>query len=108
FLACLGLEAGEHFFDTVFRTEGIMWVGLGFLLTVVPVIIMGLITVKLMKTDFGTATGMLCGSMANPMALDYANSTLPGDRPSVVYATVYPLSMFARVILVQVVIVLFC
>lgn len=108
FLACLGLEAGEHFFDTVFRTEGAMWVGLGFFLTVAPVIIMGLIAVKLLKTDFGTAAGMLCGSMANPMALDYANSTLPGDRPSVAYATVYPLSMFARVILVQVVILLFC
>lgn len=108
FLACLGLEAGEHFFETVFRAEGALWVGLGFLLTVVPTIILGLIAVKLMKIDFGTATGMLCGSMANPMALDYANTTLPGDRPSVAYATVYPLSMFARVIIVQIVIVLLC
>lgn len=108
FLACLGLEAGEHFFDTVFRTEGALWVGLGFLLTVIPTIIVGLFAVKLMKIDFGTATGMLCGSMANPMALDYANNSLPGDRPSVAYATVYPLSMFARVILVQIVIVLLC
>ena len=59
---------------------------------------------KVFKIDFGTATGMLCGSMANPMALDYANSNLPSDRPSVAYATVYPLCMFARVILVQIVI----
>ena len=108
FLACLGLDAGAHFFDTVFRSEGLLWVALGFILTVVPTVILGLIAVKMMKIDFGTATGMLCGSMANPMALDYANTTLPGDRPSVAYATVYPLSMFARVILVQIVIVLLC
>lgn len=106
YLACLGLDSGTHFFETVFRSEGIMWIGIGILLTVVPVIIIGIIAVKLMKIDFGTATGMLCGSMANPMALDYANSSLPGDRPSVAYATVYPLSMFARVILVQIVILL--
>lgn len=106
YLACLGLDSGAHFFETVFRSEGIMWIGIGILLTIVPVIIIGIIAVKLMKIDFGTATGMLCGSMANPMALDYANSSLPGDRPSVAYATVYPLSMFVRVIFVQIVILL--
>ncbi len=104
YLACLGLDSGAHFFETVFRSEGLLWIGLGVLLTIVPVLILGLIAVKVMKIDFGTATGMLCGSMANPMALEYANSSLPGDRPSVAYATVYPLSMFARVLLVQIVI----
>lgn len=102
YLACLGLASGAHFFETVFRSEGVMWIGLGAFITIVPVIIAGYIAVRMMKIDFGTATGLLCGSMANPMALDYANSTLPGDRPSVAYATVYPLSMFARVILVQI------
>ncbi|MDE5647350.1 MAG: transporter, partial [Muribaculaceae bacterium] len=72
------------------------------------VIILGLASVKIFKIDFGTVSGMLCGSMANPMALDYANSILPGDRASVAYATVYPLCMFARVILVQIVILCFC
>lgn len=104
YLACLGLESGAHFFETVFRSEGLLWILLGILLTIVPVLILGLITVKVLKFDFGTATGMLCGSMANPMALDYANSILPGDHQSIAYATVYPLSMFARVILVQIVI----
>lgn len=104
YLACLGLESGAHFFETVFRSEGLLWILLGMLLTIVPVLILGLITVKVLKFDFGTATGMLCGSMANPMALDYANSILPGDHQSIAYATVYPLSMFARVILVQIVI----
>ena len=104
YLACLGLESGVHFFETVFRSEGLLWILLGMLLTIVPVLILGLFTVKVLKFDFGTTTGMLCGSMANPMALDYANSILPGDHQSIAYATVYPLSMFARVILVQIVI----
>ena len=106
FLACLGLSSGADFFDSVFRAEGAMWIGIGAFLTVVPVVLLGLVAVKWMRMDFGTVTGMLCGSMANPMALDYANSTLPGDRPSVAYATVYPISMFARVILVQLVILI--
>lgn len=104
YLACLGLESGAHFFETVFRSEGLLWILLGMSLTIVPVLILGLFTVKVLKFDFGTTTGMLCGSMANPMALDYANSILPGDHQSIAYATVYPLSMFARVILVQIVI----
>lgn len=104
YLACLGLESGAHFFETVFRSEGLLWILLGMLLTIVPVLTLGLFTVKVLKFDFGTTTGMLCGSMANPMALDYANSILPGDHQSIAYATVYPLSMFARVILVQIVI----
>ncbi|WP_304467560.1 putative transporter [uncultured Muribaculum sp.] len=104
YLACLGLESGAHIFETVFRSEGLLWILLGMLLTIVPVLILGLFTVKVLKFDFGTTTGMLCGSMANPMALDYANSILPGDHQSIAYATVYPLSMFARVILVQIVI----
>lgn len=106
YLACLGLSSGAHFFSTVFRSEGLMWIGLGAFLTIVPTVMTGIMALKWMKLDFGTVTGSLCGSMANPMALDYANSTLPGDRPSVAYATVYPLSMFARVILVQLVILL--
>ena len=104
YLACLGLESGAHFFETVFRSEGLLWVCLGAILTIVPTVVIGLISVKGFKIDFGTTAGMLCGSMANPMALDYANSILPGDRASVAYATVYPLCMFCRVILVQIVI----
>lgn len=102
YLACLGLDAGAHFFETVFRPEGLLWIGAGFVLTVVPVVIMGIVSFKLMKVDFGSTAGMLCGSMANPMALNYANDTIPGDNPSVAYATVYPLSMFVRVIIAQV------
>ena len=106
YLACLGIDSGQHFFETVFRSEGLLWIGLGAFLTIIPTVIMGLLALKMLKLDYGTVTGMLCGSMANPMALDYANSTLPGDRPSIAYATVYPLSMFARVLLVQIVILI--
>lgn len=106
YLACLGLDSGVHFFETVFRAEGAIWIALGFAITVIPVILVGLISLKQFKIDFGTSVGMLCGAMANPMALNYANDTLPGDNTSVAYATVYPLSMFARVIIVQIVVLI--
>lgn len=108
YLACLGIDAGGQFFETVVRPEGAVWIGLGFLLTIVPVLIMGFVACKFMKMDFATVSGMLCGSMANPMALNYANDSIKNDAPSVAYATVYPMSMFARVIIVQIVLVLFC
>lgn len=107
YLAGLGIESGSHFFETVFRAEGLLWIGLGFLLTIVPVLIVGFIASKFFKLDYGHNVGMLCGSMANPMALTYANTTVEGDEPSVAYATVYPLSMFIRVISTQLLIMLF-
>lgn len=107
FLACLGLRTGGAFFETVFRPEGLLWIGLGFGLTIIPVLIVGFIAFKIMKIDFGSVAGMICGSMANPMALNFANETIPGDNPSVAYATVYPFSMFLRVILAQVILMFF-
>lgn len=107
YLACLGLDAGAHFFETVFRPEGALWIAVGFALTVIPVLIVGVVAFKWAKVDFGSVTGMLCGSMANPMALKYANDTIPGDNPSVAYATVYPLCMFIRVIIAQVLLMFF-
>ena len=107
YLACLGLDAGTHFFETVMRPEGLLWLGLGFLLTFVPVVIVGVITMRILKVDFGSLSGLLCGAMANPMALNYANDTIQGDNPSVSYATVYPVCMFLRVIVIQVMLMLF-
>lgn len=104
YLACLGLDAGKHFFSTVVQPQGLIWVGVGFLVTVVPLLIVGLIALRLHKFDFGTLCGILCGSMANPMALGYANDTIQGDSPSISYASVYPLGMFLRVIIAQVLI----
>ncbi len=107
YLACLGLDAGVHFFETVFRPEGLLWIGLGFAITFVPVVLVAFIAIKVMRVDYGSVAGMLCGSMSNPMALNYANSTIDGDKPSVAYATVYPLTMFVRVILAQVILMVF-
>lgn len=106
YLAGLGLDSGAHFFETVFRAEGLLWIGLGFLLTIGPVLIVGYITSQFLHINYAKNVGMLCGSMANPMALSYANTTVDGDEPSVAYATVYPLSMFVRVISAQLVILL--
>lgn len=107
YLACLGLDAGSHFFETVIRPEGALWIGLGFLITFVPVVIMALVALRLCRMDFGSTCGMLCGSMANPMALNYANDIIPNDNPAVSYATVYPLGMFTRVIIAQLILMLF-
>ena len=106
YLAGLGLSAGAGFFDTVFTTDGLVWVGLSFALAVVPVLLVGIIASKVLKTSYAANVGMLCGSMANPIALNYANSTAESDEPAVAYATVYPASIFLRVISAQIIILL--
>lgn len=107
YLAGLGLASGEHFFETVFCKEGLVWIALGLALAVIPVLITGIIAGKFFKVDYARNAGMLCGSMANPMALNYANSTVKGDEPSVAYATVYPLAIFVRVITAQLILLIF-
>lgn len=107
YLACLGLHSGADFFTTVMRPEGVLWIASGFALTVLPVLIVGYVALKIVRLDFATICGMLCGAMANPMALDYARDTLKSDRASVAYTTVYPLCMFSRVILAQVILLMF-
>ncbi len=107
YLACLGLSSGSHFFETIIRPEGLLWVGLGFMLTIIPVLITGFIALRMCHLDFGNTSGMLCGAMANPMALDYAHDIIPGNHPSVSYATVYPVCMFIRVIIAQLIILFF-
>lgn len=102
YLACLGLDAGAHFFETVMRPEGALWLGTGFLITFVPGVLVALFALRILRLDFGSVAGLLCGSMANPMALGYANDTIEGDNPSVSYATVYPVCMFLRVVVIQV------
>lgn len=107
YLAGLGLSSGAHFFETIFRTEGLVWIGLGAALTLVPILIVGVLAMRMLKMDYASSMGMLCGSMANPMALNYANTTVDGDEPSVAYATVYPFAMFIRVISAQLILLLF-
>lgn len=106
YLACLGLSAGANIMETLTGGDGWIWIGLGFLITLLPVLVMGVVAMRWGKLDFGSACGMLCGAMANPMALNYANETLPGDNPAVSYATVYPLAMFSRVVIAQLLVML--
>ncbi len=107
YLACLGLSAGSQFFETVFQAQGLLWILIGFSLTIVPIILVGLYAMFVEGYDYSIVCGLLCGSMANPMALNYANSTIDNDEPSVAYATVYPLCMFARVVIAQVILIFF-
>ena len=106
YLAGLGLSAGAGFFATVFTFEGLKWVLTSCVLTIVPVLIVGFIAAKMLKTSYSHNIGMLCGGMANPMALNYANTLTDSDEPAVAYATVYPVSIFLRVITAQIIMLL--
>ena len=106
YLAGLGLSAGAGFFDTVFSAEGLKWVLASFSLAIVPVLLTAFAAAKLFKTDYADNVGMLCGSMANPFALDFADPSGEGDDPAVAYATVYPASIFLRVISAQIIMLL--
>ena len=108
YLAGLGLSAGADFFSTVFTAEGIKWVGISSALAIIPVLTIGYIAAKFFNVSYAKNIGMLCAGMANPIALNYANSTIEGDEPSVAYATVYPVTIFLRVIIAQITIVIFC
>lgn len=104
YLACLGLDAGRDFVATVMQPVALLWVGAGLALTLLPVILMSIVSVAAGRKSYAATAGMLCGAMANPIALSYVNDTLPGDKASVAYATVYPLCMFLRVIIAQLIV----
>lgn len=107
YLGCLGLQAGGSFIETIMRAEGLLWVALGFIITLVPTLLVAWAAMRLWHLDYATASGMACGAMANPMALNYANDNCEGDDAAVAYATVYPLSMFARVVVAQLLVLIF-
>lgn len=106
YLAGLGLSAGAGFFATVFTMEGLVWVLSSIALAVVPVLIVAFLAAKVFKLDYVENMGMICGSMANPFALEYASLGEDGEDPAVAYATVYPASIFLRVISAQIIVLL--
>lgn len=106
YLAGLGLSAGPGFFDTVFTLEGLKWVTISLSLAMIPVLLTGFICAKVFKIGYADNVGMLCGSMANPFALDFTNPGGDDEDPAVAYATVYPASIFLRVISAQIMILL--
>ncbi len=108
FLACVGVKAGEHFFEKVFTHEGLVWLGGGFAITVIPILIVGIVARVFLKLNFTAISGLLAGSMTDPPALAFANAVCKSDAPSVAYATVYPLTMLLRIVSVQILVLIFC
>jgi putative transport protein len=107
FLASVGIASGGNFVDTVIHGDGLLWVGSGVLITMIPLLIAGFIGRKAMKMNYFTLMGLLAGSSTDPPALAYANATAGNDAPAVAYSTVYPLTMFLRVIMAQILILAF-
>lgn len=98
FLASVGIEAGEHFVQTVVDGDGLLYVGYGFLITTIPLLIIGMLARFYFKVNYFTLMGLLAGSNTDPPALAYANQASGNDAPSVGYSTVYPLTMFLRIL----------
>ena len=98
FLASVGIDAGANFVQTVVEGDGLLYVGCGFLITVIPLLIIGAIARLYYKVNYFTLMGLIAGSNTDPPALAYANQTTSGDAPAVGYSTVYPLSMFLRIL----------
>lgn len=108
FLASVGIKAGANFVQTVVEGDGLLYVGCGFLITVLPILIMGLVARLKYKLNYFTLMGLIAGSTTDPPALAYANQTAGNDAPAVGYTTVYPLAMFLRILTAQVIILLLC
>ncbi|MDY6147970.1 MAG: putative transporter [Porphyromonas sp.] len=108
FLACVGIGAGSGFVDAIVNKGGYAWIGYGFIITFLPLMIMGFIGKKFFKVNYFTLSGVMSGAMTDPPALAYANTQTETDAPAVGYATVYPLTMFLRVLTAQMLIIFFC
>lgn len=107
FLASVGIASGGQFVETVFTGNGLLWIGVGVAITMIPLLIMGFIGRKFTKVNYYTLMGLMAGSTTDPPALAYANTVGITDEPAVAYSTVYPLTMFLRVIAAQLLILIF-
>lgn len=108
FLASAGIKAGDGFFETVIQGDGLKYVYTGFLITIIPIFIIGIIARKKYKFNYFTIMGMIAGTYTDPPALAYANSICSKEAPAVGYSTVYPLSMFLRIFTAQIIVLFFC
>lgn len=106
FLASVGLKAGQDFVSTVIEGDGLLYVGIGVLITVIPLIIIGIIGRSLLKINYFTLIGLIAGSTTDPPALGYSTQISNTDTPAVAYSTVYPLSMFLRIMTGQIILLL--
>jgi putative transport protein len=107
FLASVGIRSGENFIPTLVSGDGLIWMGYGALITVLPLLITGFFARISLKRNYFEICGLLSGSMTDPPALAYANGIAASEAPSVAYATVYPLVMFLRIFMAQLLILLF-
>ena len=107
FLACVGLKSGDQFVPTLLQGDGFYWMGMAALITLVPLMLVGLFARLFYKLNFMSVCGLLSGSMTDPPALAFANTMAGSDSPSVAYATVYPLTMFLRVLTAQLLVLFF-
>ena len=108
FLASAGIKAGDGFLETVIQGDGVKYVYTGFLITIIPILIIGIIARKKYKFNYFTIMGMIAGTYTDPPALAYANSICSKEAPSIGYSTVYPLSMFLRIFTAQIIVLFFC
>ena len=108
FLASVGIKAGANFFETVVEGDGLLYVFTGFLITTIPILIVGPIARLKFKFNYFTIMGMIAGTYTDPPALAYANSVCSKEAPAVGYSTVYPLSMFLRIFTAQIIVLFFC
>jgi len=108
FLACVGIEAGNNFIATLVYGGGLTWVGYGIMITLIPLLTIGIVGRWIFKINYYTLMGLLAGSTTDPPALAYSNAIAGNDAPAVSYATVYPLTMFLRVLTAQLMILFFC
>ena len=108
FLASVGIKAGAGFFETVVEGDGLLYVLTGFLITIIPILIIGPIARIKFKFNYFTIAGMIAGTYTDPPALAYANSICSKEAPALGYSTVYPLSMFLRIFTAQIVVLFFC
>lgn len=108
FLASVGIKAGAGFWETVVAGDGLKYVGCGFLITVIPILVVGTIARLKYKFNYFTIMGMIAGTYTDPPALAYANSTCSREAPAIGYSTVYPLSMFLRIFVAQLIVIFFC
>ena len=108
FLASVGIKAGAGFWNTVTEGDGLLYVLTGFLITVIPILIVGPLARLRLKLNYFTIMGMIAGTYTDPPALAYANSSCSKEAPAVGYSTVYPLSMFLRIFMAQTIILVCC
>ena len=108
FLASVGVKAGANFVDTVVNGDGLLYVLTGFMITVLPILIVGIVARKKYHFNYFTIMGLLAGATTDPPALAFANASCSKDAPSIGYSTVYPLSMFLRIFTAQLIVLLFC